>query len=623
MTKVRAVLLAVMMQVYRPRLQQNAWQWAESDRNIYLRPTTESQNYSGPYRSDLTPHTRILMEFATDQYSENVEMPAGSSDTWDEIFIMKSSQSGFTLAALVVITYFAANRPCNIIYTIDSVPEARRISKTRLQPMLMDCPATAERIKEAGDDLQNLTFYLRGLTVYFMGSYSPGAMANKSAGLVIADELDNHDEQPQGEANSIDLLRDRLKRVIGGKLIAFSKPKTDTDITNQEYLTGTRHKCFVPCPHCGHYQELVWENVRYQHCKNDKGEWDLTRVLKETYYECEHADCRRAITEEQKPWMMERHRWRPTNHGQDDHKPVPRKLSVHISDLYSILHPTTWGYLASKRIAAENSISKKKAFITGNLGLPWTEKRSEVKEADIWQMCGQYQHGHCPRVPRVVLMASDVQADVKKWTKVGLMANGDCYVISYGVCLSYDELLTVADEPVIIDDWGDTPEDDRVNPTVLFGLIDEGHDQKSVRDFCQRSDERFYPVKGRGGIQVRDIVEEKTNFTHNDEPIVAYFFSDDDFKAELYLNRILKYKKVCLDRKLGRENPVPLLQFPYKSDPEFISELCQEKRVQKMKAGRLRWVWDDPEAANDFGDALKMCLVAWYLVSQFFQQPEE
>jgi len=617
MTTARSIILAVFLQVFQPRPEENAWQWGEQF--ITLRPTTESQDYPGQYSSALTPHTRFLMEFGTDDYSPNIKFSPGTEDmSWREFVFMKSSQSGVTLAALIVITYFVANKPCNIIYTIDSAKEVTRINVTRLQPMLQDCPATAGRMSEDKDDFQNQTLYLRGLTVYLMGSYSAGAMANKSAGLAVADELDNHPPQPQGEANSIDLLRDRLKKVLDGKLIAFSKPKGESDILNQEYRTGTRHQCFVPCPHCDHFQSLVWKQVRYHHCRKDDADWDQHRVLAETYYECE--SCQAAILESHKPAMMDRHEWRPTNLGQDDQKPALGKISAHISDLYSLFPNMTWGHLANIKINAEGNISKLKAFYTGNLALPWREKRYQVKQTDIWRMCGAYDHGHCPRSPRVILMAADVQEDVKKWVKTAFMPSGECFVVDYGACLSYDELLLEADRPVIIDDWGDTPEADRSDPVVFIGLIDEGHDQKGVRDFCQRSDERFYPVKGRGGIQVKDVVEEKTNFTHNDEPIVVYFCSDDDFKAELYLTRIGKFPQIEKAHKAGHHHPVPRLWFPRNPNPEFIAELCAEKREQVTRRGRLVWAWTDPTDPNDWGDALKYCFVDWYLIKEFFQE---
>src|SRR5690606_10089366 len=110
-----------------------------------------------------------------------------------------------------------------IAITLDSQPEAKRVSQTRLQPMIQACEALAGKISENADDMSNLTLMLKGLTIFLMGSHSPSALANKTIGFAVADEVDNYPETPKGESNAIDLLRDRLKKIIGAKLIAFSK----------------------------------------------------------------------------------------------------------------------------------------------------------------------------------------------------------------------------------------------------------------------------------------------------------------------------------------------------------------------------------------------------------------
>jgi phage terminase large subunit GpA-like protein len=599
MTPVKEWLAAVLDKIYQPLNREKIWEWAE--REIFLEPR-ESQEHYGPYDSSLTPYTRLVMQFATDP-------------DWREFILAKSSQSGFTLAILIIVAYFVPHRPRNIIYAIDSGSEAWKISKTRLQPLLRNCRETAAQI-EAEDDVTNMTFFLRGLTIYLMGAYSAGALANKSAGLVIADELDKHPEQPQGEANSIDLLRQRLKKVEDGKLIAFSTPKSEYHITWQEYLTGSRHKCFLPCPHCGGFQELVLEQLRYQQCRDLAGDFDLGQVLTDTFYECEH--CHASIKEEHKPAMLERLEWRATNFGQDEHKPIPRKMSANVSDLYSTFSTSTWGQIAIEYIQAQKSPAALQNFNNGRLGLPSIEKRSEIKRSDLLQLCGSYEHGHCPVQPFVITLAADVQADVKKWVKVAWLNNGAAYVVDYGMCLSYDELLIAADDPVIVDDWQAAPEEERINPVVFIGLVDEGHDHKGVRDFCQGTEGRFFPCKGRGGIQVRDIVEEKTHFIHNGQPLTVYHFSDDDFKADLYLGRIGKARERMKAEREGTLYPIPPLYFPKNPDAEFLNELCAERRELVMKKGRPVMMWIDPTEANDYGDALKMNLVAWYRLQAAF-----
>ncbi len=270
---------------YTPRTLENAWQWGED--NIILRPE-ESQDFAGVWESTTTVYVRFMMEFVTGQFSENIKFLPGFEDCeWDEFIQMKSSQTGFTLAILIIIAYYAAVIRKNVLYSIDSREEARRISKSRLQPLLQDCPATRARISENEDDVSNLTLFLLGLVIYLIGSHSEGAFANKSCGLVVVDEADVHPEPMPGMPETIDLARDRLKASGGGKLILLSKPKTEASITAREHKGGTQHQCFVPCPHCNAFQVLVFERLRYDHCKDLAGEYDLQRVEAETFYECE------------------------------------------------------------------------------------------------------------------------------------------------------------------------------------------------------------------------------------------------------------------------------------------------------------------------------------------------
>jgi len=93
-------MVQLMQGWYAPRPKENAWQWGKQ--KIVLR-SEESQDFAGPFDSEMTCYTRFLMEFPTGQFGENVEFLPGYEDReWDEFIQMKSSQSGFTLSVLVV-----------------------------------------------------------------------------------------------------------------------------------------------------------------------------------------------------------------------------------------------------------------------------------------------------------------------------------------------------------------------------------------------------------------------------------------------------------------------------------------------------------------------------------------
>jgi phage terminase large subunit GpA-like protein len=93
--------------------------------------------------------------------------------------------------------------------------------------------------------------------------------------------------------------------------------------------------------------------VKFGHCKDLTGEWDMARVIEDTYYEC--AACKKEIRDHHKRGMCARGEWRPTNFrtltdaaGSDRQVPAwfPRRMSAHYSDLYSQNENVAWGRLA-------------------------------------------------------------------------------------------------------------------------------------------------------------------------------------------------------------------------------------------------------------------------------------
>jgi len=619
MSNVPALVGSVFASVFRARPSEPILEWAEKEIEL---STEESGDFPGRYDASLNPLPTILFEVY-------------QSGNWTEAWFKKSSQSGVTLVVLIFLTWFRTFVRRNFMYVLDSRDEMKKVSKARLQPMMKKTGGGEAVLSEDPDDMTSLTMFFRGFVGYLMGAQSEGAMANKSVAVAVCDEVDTYPE-PVAETreNAVDLVRDRLKKQMKGFFIGLSKPRNWEDKTNQEYLTGSRHKCFVPCPHCGHFQELIFENVIFAHCKLPDGAYELGKVRADTFYQCAAADCSLPIYEHHKPLMIERREWRKTNLGQDKWKPVPKKFSCEITDLYSTFPKTSWGALAVEWLDAQGDLNKLKRFKRGRLAQAWEDRKPEVGENDIFRLLSSfsYQQGHCPFAPDLVTFCSDRQEDVYKWVKVAWRfdAVDDCAVVDYGECGSFDDLLLAADVPVIVDHWGDVPEAERVNPVALFGLIDEGHQTFQIRKNClstarvvthaggQQILLRFHPVKGRGGMQVRDLIWETEAHTEDGLPIKVYHISDDDFRSQLYEEAINGRYRVLSAREKGVPALAPLLHLFQNPDPRFVSELCQERRKPAIVRNKHVLIWDKPKGANDFGDALKYNLAACASVRQMF-----
>ncbi len=141
---VKSWVAGVLGGIYPPEPNEEIWEWAERTLRI---PSTENDELAGRYwSSNLTPYVREVMHW--------IRRP-GKGEFW----IKKSSQVGLTMAVLIIICWMIVNRPANVIYAIDSLDEARKISKTRLRRWIEN-NHLLENIGENPDDLANLTYYL-------------------------------------------------------------------------------------------------------------------------------------------------------------------------------------------------------------------------------------------------------------------------------------------------------------------------------------------------------------------------------------------------------------------------------------------------------------------------------
>jgi len=78
--------------------------------------------------------------------------------------------------------------------------------------------------------------------------------------------------------------------------------------------------------------------------------------------------------------MLAAREWRQTNFGQDDDKPEPRKMTVHINQLYSLRPKLTWGNIALHFIRANKKGGRFLAhFWRTRMGEPYREKQTSIK----------------------------------------------------------------------------------------------------------------------------------------------------------------------------------------------------------------------------------------------------
>ena len=588
---VRAWVAGVLAGCYKPLPKEEIWEWAERTLKI---PRTENKDLAGRlWSSSLTPYVRIVMKW--------VKRP-GKGEFW----IQKSSQVGFTMAVLIIICWMIVHRPGPVAYAIDTIAEARNISKTRLQRWLTE-NKILEKAGEDPDDMNNLIYYLRGMTLYMLGANSAGGFSNKSVELFILDEYDLHEEL-EGHGTTGSQARDRTKVPKNAKIIGFSKPGKTGQI-GKECARGTMEEVRFPWPCCGHVQALrrshfVYEAKEFQDLA---GAIDLEKVREGAYFKCEL--CGGKLLDHQKMAAMQDCDGYPTN-------PKPEKgvRSLYISDAYSPF--VTFGTLGVELIEAQKTPGGLESHMPSRWGEYHVREGGNVKHDSIKAARAPYVRGRLHFVPYLMVAAIDKQSDVQKAVKVAFDEKGNGFVVDWFTSMVLQEAVEWCREPVPcgpcrleevrgphgeVAEWRVIPEGDEELVPVTNALIDEGYRMDETRRMCLANLPVFWPVKGRGNVQVRHLWNTSPSVVDG-EPLLTYHVAEDSFKWDL-LKRITDRLK-----KIKRGDPVMSFPIDVEDDESFLDEMCNESPVQKKdKRGKLYWEWK-VKGANDYWDCVKYCL---------------
>lgn len=386
------LLVSACLSVFRPRRHGNIADWIRSQR---IRITSEQNSaLAGSYFDpDQTPAvSRLLHSFLE---AEGPEAP-------NVFVLMKDSQSGLTTNFASVVPWIVENRPGNAAYWTDTGANVYAAVDEKFRPFFEACPITRRAFEEREAQQRMLKKTFPGMSMTFMGAGSDSSFKQRTLTYCILDECAGH--YPIHGQTTLDLAIARTTTEADARTIAFSKPGACiSTVTNEEgettitsgkhngdwfhaaYLAGTQEKYKVPCPHCGHRQELKWDNLHYEHCQETmeggKTYWNEARILTETYYLCESEACRESATggrilDGHRRQMMLAGEWVPTvGEGRDYFELFPsarpRWRSAQHTALLSLFPNLSFGNLALEHRATRNDPAKARAFLNERGGAPY------------------------------------------------------------------------------------------------------------------------------------------------------------------------------------------------------------------------------------------------------------
>lgn len=548
-------------------------EWA--DHNRVLSPGVSSE--PGNWQTDRVPYAKEWMDCISTPLVESVTL-------------MVSAQCGKSSVIENIIGYYSSYDPCPVLLVEPTLELCDTISKTRLAPMINDCPILRERynVKDKDENTLRLKTF-RGGALHLVGANSPAGLASRAIRILLVDETDRMPPVLAEEGDILALASARQSTYFNRKSYFVSTPtiKGQSRIESLFQAGDMRHY-HIPCPHCNKKFVWMWKQFKFE--RNEDGTYKENTA----HIDCLH--CGKSISENWKIRLLARGNWIP------DRPSVTRHRSYTLNALCSPW--VSWSRLAEEFIDAHKKGPEVlQTFVNLRLGEPW-EKIHQGNSIDPEQLLLN-RTSEWGKMPKEVLMLTaglDVQQARIEALVIGWSKNFKTWTI---------EKRTFDGSPDMPNIWMDVDdflqksferEDGRMMD-IDITLIDSGYQTKSVRNFTStRFNRRIYSSIGRNSTEM--FKREK------DEQGYPYFV--------IAVNQL---KNLLMTRLGARKDEYGYMSF-HRSlcDLEFFKQLTAEHEEIYYERGiaKVRWVQDRPR--NEILDMYVYNLAATYIHIPDFDQ---
>jgi terminase, large subunit len=530
-----------------PKLDLDEW----ADRYFVL--SAESAAEPGRWRS--IPYQRGIMKAFNDPEVERIS-------------VMKSARVGYTKILDIAIGYHMHQDPCPMLVVQPTIDDAQGYSKDEIAPMVRDTPVLQGLVSDGYRDSSNtiLKKTFPGGVLNLVGANSARGFRRLTVRLVLLDEVDGYPPTAGDEGDQITLATRRSDTFWNRKIVLGSTP-TIQGVSRIEasFLESDRRRYYVPCPHCGEFQYLVWDRMKWPDGNPERA-----------YYQC--IKCDQPIDHAFKRQMVERGEWRAE-------APFRGHAGFHIWAAYSYSPNATWAKLATEWCDVQKDRERLKTFVNTVIGEPWVDKGEQVEGALLHNRRELYR---APVPNGSILTAGvDVQKDRLEAEIVAWGEGEESWSIEY---------LRIIGDPSRAELW------DAMAAALGKTWLRVDGAQLDVRALCIDSGGHFtdevYSFSRKHGVRWAIPIK---GSSEAGKPIAA--FPRTMNKKRVYLTMLgVDTGKELLMRRLGQEETGPgYCHFPNAQayDEEYFAQLTAEKAITRYKAGRPFIEWQKTRPRNE------------------------
>ena len=565
---------------WRPPDRRPPWQWCEE--NITSIPYSP---IPGRFRSSHSPWMREPMEALVDQKIALVS-------------IIAAIQSGKTSVGELGLTHIIANHPGPTLWLDQTDDDAKDQSESRLQKLFDECPPVKALYPKNKHKLRLTTVHFaNGMTLWVLGAHNKTNLQRRSIRWLIGDETwrwpAGHMAEAEARVTAFGWL---------GKCLFMSQGGFDDDDTHRKHETTDMREWMFACPHCGHVQPFLWENVEWsKDARDEHGEWDFRRVAETTVMRCASCNSYFEDSDKTRRELNLTGRYVVTNPNAQK-----QNAGFHWNGLASM----SWGklaelYLRAKKAARSGDLTLIQQFFQKRLALPWTEFHDDFKleiepgayfKGEPWDLeaginsAGKMVCAGEPRSCPLRILTVDCQLDHFKIVVRSWAEDGSSRLTWNEKILTWDDIEAMQGRF-------------NIHPNLVF--VDAGYSTYNVYRECAKrgytalmGDKRgTYTHKVKGGKPVERFYSPRRRVQVTKAQSCSVFYW-----SNLNIKDTLARIKRNQDPAAG-----PVWLVPKDIDEEYLAEMESERRVKKGD----KWFWEQiGSRPNHYWDCESMQMAA-------------
>lgn len=228
-------------------------QWADKYRQI---APESGARFPGQWRTDRVPYTREIMD------------TMGVNHESRRVFVRAGAQGAKTQCMNNAIGFCIDIAPRTIMLVAPSGSKAKAYNREQFQPMVTVTKPLLQKVQaprsKSVDGSTSTHKAFTGGYLKIVSAQTESDLQSSSIGLLVHEEIASYPRDLDGRGDPVDQARERQSgwgdeaKEIG----ASTTGEVGNCRITEEYEKGDQRRYYSPCPHCDHYSELAFDNMR-------------------------------------------------------------------------------------------------------------------------------------------------------------------------------------------------------------------------------------------------------------------------------------------------------------------------------------------------------------------------